>query len=200
MKRCLSILGILLVLTAAIAAPLSGVIVRTAMLKDNPAFDAKSLTTLSPGAKVNVLERQGGWQKVNLQASSNVQGWVRTYEVRTDIDPGKNPSVVKSKGSDDGVLGGLAGLSRASTGLFGSNRGKSGNERNSDMVATIGVRGLSEEDLKKAKPAPVELAKMIQYSADAEAAKQYAQAGELQSQSVETLAEVKPEKKRKKKR
>jgi hypothetical protein len=198
MKRCLSILGMLLVLTTAVAASLSGVIVRTALLKDNPAFDAKSVTTLSPGAKVNVLERQGGWQKVNLQASSNVQGWVRTYEVRTDIDPGKNPSVVKSKGSDDGVLGGLAGLSRAGAGLFG-NRGKSDNER-SDMVATIGVRGLSEADLKKAKPAPAELARMMQYSVDAETAKQYAQAGELQSQNVEALAEVKPEKKRKKRR
>src|SRR5688572_13521362 len=117
MKRCISILGMLLVLTTAVAASSAGVIVRTAMLKDNPAFDAKSMTTLSPGAKVNVLERQGGWQKVNLQASRNVQGWVRTYEVRTDIDPGTNPAVVKSKDSDDGVLGGLAGLSRASAGL-----------------------------------------------------------------------------------
>ncbi len=199
MKRCISIPGMLLVLTAAVAASPAGVIVRTAVLKDNPAFDAKSLTTLSPGAKVNVLERRGGWQKVNLQASTNVQGWIRTYEVRTGIDPGTNPSVVKSRDSDDGVLGGLAGLSRASTGLFGGNRNKSGNER-SDMVATIGVRGLSEEDLKNAKPAPAELAKMMQYSVDAKTAKKYAQAGELKSQSVETLAEVKLDKKRKKRR
>jgi hypothetical protein len=198
MKRCISIPGMLLVLTTAVAASSAGVIVRTSMLKDSPAFDAKSVTTLSPGAKVNVLERQGGWQKVNLQASTNVQGWVRTYEVRTDIDPGTNPSVVKSKGSDDGVLGGLAGLSRASAGLFG-NRKKTNNE-GSDMVATIGVRGLSEADLKKAKPSPTELARMMQYSVDAENAKQYAQAGELQSRSVEALAEVKPEKKRKKRR
>jgi hypothetical protein len=187
----------LLVLTTAVAASSGGVIVRTAMLKDKPAFDAKAVTTLSPGAKVNVLERQGGWQKVNLQASTNVQGWVRTYEVRTDIDPGTNPSVVKSKGSDDGVLGGLAGLSRAGAGLFGSR--KTNNERDG-MVATIGVRGLSEADLKKAKPSPTELARMMQYSVDAEAARQYAQAGELQSRSVEALAEVKPEKKRKKRR
>ncbi|HEY3487101.1 MAG TPA: hypothetical protein VGL10_03465, partial [Gammaproteobacteria bacterium] len=167
-------------------------------LKETASFNAKSFTSLAPGTRVNVLTRQGGWQQVNLQTSPNVQGWVRTYEVRTDIEPGTSPSVVKkSKDSDEGVLGGLAGLSRASTGLFGRRGPESGNSN--DMVATIGVRGLSEEDLEKAKPDPVELAKMIQYSADAETAKQYAQAGKLHSQAVEVLAEVVPPKGKRKK-
>ncbi|HEX5057157.1 MAG TPA: hypothetical protein VFX02_11760 [Gammaproteobacteria bacterium] len=197
MKRCMWILG-LLWLAAAAAAPAGGVIVRTAALKDNPSFTAKTLTSLAPGARVNVTERQGGWQNVSLQASPNVKGWVRTYEVRTNIEPGENPAVVKNKGSDEGVLGGLAGLSRASAGLFGR-RGES-RDSNNNMVATIGVRGLSEEDLKKAKPSPTEFARLMQYGVDAETARQYAQAGELKSQAVEALAEVQPEKNKKRRR
>ncbi len=196
MKRCIWILGVLLS-TTAVAAPLDGVIVRTAALKETPAFTAKSSTNLAPGARVKVLERQGGWQNVSLLASPNVKGWVRTYEVRTNIEPGANPSVVKNKDSDDGVLGGLAGLSRAGAGLLGNRENAN---RNDGMVATIGVRGLSEEDLKKAKPSPTEFAKLMQYGVDAEAAHKYAKAGELKSQTVEALAEVQPEKKRKRKR
>lgn len=188
----------MLLLNTALAASSAGVIVRTAALKDSPSFNAKSLTSLAPGAHVKVLERQGGWQSVSLQASPNVKGWVRTYEVRTGIEPGANPAIVKNKGSDDGVLGGLAGLSRASTGLFGK-RGADNNPATS-TVATIGVRGLSETDLKNAKPNPAELAKMIQYAVNAESAKQYALAGELQNKTVEALPEAKPDKGRKKKK
>jgi hypothetical protein len=183
---------------AATIAPAAGVIVRTAGLKDNPSFTAKTLTNLAPGARVNVTERQGGWQSVSLQASPNVKGWVRTYEVRTDIEPGENPAIVKNKGSDAGVLGGLAGLSRVSAGLFGhrDDAGKAGNS----TVATIGVRGLNEEDLKKAKPSPTEFAKLMQYGVDVDIAKQYAKAGELKSQTIEALAEVQPEKNKKRRK
>jgi hypothetical protein len=197
MKRCLWIPGVLLLTTAAIAAPSDGVIVRTAALKESASSIAKSSTNLTPGTRVTVLERQGGWQNVSLQNSPNVKGWVRTYEVRTNIEPGSTPTVVKSKGSDGGVLGGLAGLSRASTGLFGK---RENDQRNDGMVATIGVRGLSEADLKKAKPNPTEFAKLVQYGVDAETAKKYAQAGKLKSQAVDALAEVEPENKKKRKR
>lgn len=197
MKRCMWILGMLLLTTAA-AAPSAGVIVRTASLKDSPSFSAKPLTNLAPGARVNVLERQGGWQNVSLQASPNVKGWVRTYEVRVDIEPGTNPAVVKNKGSDGGVLGGLTGLSRASAGLFG--KPESVKTNSNDMVATIGVRGLSEADLKKAKPNPKELEKLHQYAVDAATAKAYAQTGKLKSQQVEALAEAEPDKGKKKKK
>jgi hypothetical protein len=197
MKRCMWILGMLWLATA-VAASMDGVIVRTAALKDNPSFTAKTLTNLAPGARVKVTERQGGWQNVSLQASPNVQGWVRTYEVRTNIEPGENPTVVQNKGSDSGVLGGLASLSRVSAGLFG-HRDDAGRGSNS-TVATIGVRGLNEEDLKKAKPSPTEFAKLMQYGVDAATAKQYAQAGELKSRTVEALAEVQPESNKKKRR
>jgi hypothetical protein len=198
MKHCIWIAGILLLATA-VAAPSAGVIVRTAILKETPAFNAKSLTSLTPGARVEVLDRQGGWQNVSLQASPTVRGWVRTYEVRTDIEPGENPTVVKNtKGSDNGVLGGLVGLSRSSAGLFG--RGGATNASDNSMVATLGVRGLSETDLKKAKPNPAELEKLHQYAADAAEAGKYARAGKLQSREVAALAEVKPEKGKRRKK
>jgi hypothetical protein len=198
MKRCVWILGMLL-LTTAVAAPSSGVIVRSAALKENPAFGSKSLTSLAPGARVLVLERQGGWENVSLQASPNVKGWVRTYEVRTDIEPGENPQIVKNKGSDDGVLGGLAGLSRASTGLFGGGRDRAAGKNDNSVVATIGVRGLSETDLKKARPNPAELEKLHGYSVDATAAREYARAGRLQNRDVAALAEVEPDRMKKRK-
>jgi hypothetical protein len=197
MKGLSLITAILLLSGPVLAGPQSGIIVRTAEVKQTPTFSAPTSNSLAPGTQVQVHERQGGWQKIKIPATPYpVEGWVRTYQVRTDIQPSANSVVVQQKDSKGGVLGGLADLSRGASGLLG--RREMDANRN-DQVATIGIRGLSEEDLEKAKPNPEELKKLNDYGASADSARQYAELAGLQTQKVEVLSEPEAPRKRRRK-
>lgn len=167
-------------LTAAQSAA-DGVIVRTAALKQNPAFHSKTLRELPPGTAVRFEKRNGGWQQIGVLPDEKVTGWVRGYQVRGDVDAERAP-LIQNKESG-GVLSGLSNLSRRASGLFGRRE----MESNGDLVATIGVRGLSEEDLKNARPDPEELAKLDSYAAETPAAQQFAAAAGLKSRKIKPL-------------
>lgn len=184
-KRFLSFLSVgflvALPLMAAAQPADNGVIVRTAALKQNASFFSKTLKELPPGVSVKLEKRNGGWRQVSVLPDVKITGWVRSYQVRGDIDAEQAP-LIQNKESG-GVLSGLSNLSRRASGLFGRRE----MENNSDLVATIGVRGLSEEDLKNARPDPEELAKLDGYAADTPAAKQFAAAGGLKSRKIKPL-------------
>jgi hypothetical protein len=158
-----------------------GLIVRTSALKQNPSFVSKTLLDLSPGTAVRSGKRNGGWQQVTVLPQAKQQGWVRAYQVRTDLDAGQKP-VVQQKESG-GVMSGLSNLSRRTAGLFGQRE----TNTSDSLTATIGVRGLNEEDLNKAKPNPAELEKMHGFSSDTGNASQYASAAGLKKQTIEHL-------------
>lgn len=162
------------------SASAGAVIVRTAALKQSPAFGSKTLQELPPGAQVRLEKRNGGWRQVSILPEAQVSGWVRSYQLREDIEAGQTPVIQKESG---GVLSGLSNLSRRTSGLFG----KREMEQSGNITATIGLRGLSEEDLNNAKPDPEELAELEQYAAQTSAAKQFAAAGGLKSRKVKPL-------------
>lgn len=170
-----------LLLTTAAHAVNKGMIVRTATLKQNPAFHSKILRELPPGTEVRLEKRNGGWQQVSVLPEANVTGWVRGYQVRDDVEAGQAP-LIQNKESG-GVLSGLSNLSRRTSGLFGRRE----MENSGNLVATIGVRGLSEEDLNNARPDPEELARLDGYAAEVPAAKQFAAAGGLKSRKIKPL-------------
>jgi len=58
----------------------------------------------------------------------------------------------------------------------------------SGSTVTTGVRGLSEEDLKKAHPNPKELEAVKRYASSPEDAQRFAQQGGLQAQQVNYLS------------
>jgi hypothetical protein len=159
----------------------TAIIVRTAPLKQNPAFSAETLRELPPGVRVRLGKRNGGWRQVSLLPEAKVAGWVRGYQVRDDIETGQSP-VIQNKTSG-GVLSGLSNLSRRTSGLFGRRE----MEKNGNLTATIGVRGLSEEDLNNAKPDPQQLAELEQYAAESSAAKKFAAAGGLKTRKIKSL-------------
>lgn len=173
--------GLLSVWMAAHAAGGEGLIVRTAALKQSPSFSSKTLRELPPGARVRLEKRNGGWQQVSITPEAKIMGWVRSYQVRDDIEAGQDPLIQNKE--TGGVLSGLSNLSRRTSGLFGRRE----MEKNDGLVATIGVRGLSEEDLKNARPNPEELAKLDDYAAQTSAARQFAATGGLKSRKIKPL-------------
>lgn len=158
--------GILLYVPSVFAE--TATIVSSAPLYQRPAYGAPTIGQLDAGLSVQLGARSGGWKQVT---TSNKSGWVRSYKVRT----GKI-TTVKQQSSSGGFLSGLANLSRKASGLFSSNRNN--DRKRHGSVATIGVRGLSEEQIKNAKPNLKELEKMEKFRVNKKSAKSYARKGQ----------------------
>jgi hypothetical protein len=136
----------------------NGYAVRKTEVKAEPFTDAKTVGSLAEKVQVRVVERQGGWMKVEAQPAS---GWVRMLSIRMAVSQG-----------DSGV-GALFNVAR--TGSSGT------------AVAT-GVRGLDKEQIQNAKPNPAELEKLAGFRADKRDAERFAGGKpELKQQSVDYL-------------
>jgi hypothetical protein len=131
---------------------------RATELKDRGAADARTVAPLPEGASLTVLERAGGWTRVE---AGGQQGWVRVFHLRF-------PATVQA-GESGGVLGSVTSALG-----FGRERSKGA------TMATTGIRGLSPEDLKNASPDPAALARLQSYRADNSAAERFAREGRLE--------------------
>lgn len=142
-----SFLACLLTILATPVLAASGVMIKDDDLKATASSGAANIGRVAKGATVEIVARQGGWTQV---ATAGRQGWVRILSVR-----------VGATGAAD-----LSGLIQA-----GTQRGDS-----SRVVATAGLRGLNEEELKAARFDANELRKLDSYQVDRAAAEQYARA------------------------
>ena len=148
----------LLVPALALAGPAT--VTRQTEIRKDPAFDSVALARLSQGAKVEAMERRGGWTRVKSEAGE--EGWVRMLLLRHE----------GGGAAKQGESGVMAAINVARTGTSG-------------RQVTTGVRGLDAEQLANAKPNAAELQKLQGYAASADAAAQFARAGELQAQRVD---------------
>lgn len=155
---CLCLLALM---PATVAAADSAFTVRATELKKEPYADAETVATLPDQARVEILRRQGGWSQIKAQGPA--QGWVRMLSLRLGDGTAR-------KG--DSGIGSLLNVARS---------GSSGT-----TVAT-GVRGLSEEDLKNARPNPGELKKMERLAATSQDARKFAGSANLGTQRVDYL-------------
>jgi hypothetical protein len=138
---------------------------RTAVdLMATPYRDAKPAGKLQSNTKVDILERRGGWLRISGQGKS---GWARLHQVRA----GEGPEA-KNTG------GGLTALKNV------SQTGRSGSQ---GIVATTGIRGLSAEELKSAKPNPKGVESMEAYRANDNAARDFAHSAGLKEKDVPFL-------------
>ncbi len=133
---------------------------RDSEIKAGPYRDAQTVGALSKGDKVEVLARRGGWYQVK---SSKGDGWVRMLSIRR--------GEVRKRKIEAGELVGLAS-GRAGTGK---------------VVATTGIRGLTEEELKKAEYNESEIKKVESFMITAAEAQKFAAAENLAAQNVEYL-------------
>lgn len=100
--------------------------------------------------------------------------------------PAQTPSTTSSQTSGGGFF---ANLARGATGLFGGNRAPTAQR---SATATIGIRGLSAEELRAAGPNPVALQKMEGYAVNQVEAAFFAREANLATRTVEYLSPPSP--------
>jgi len=140
----------------------AGTAVKADELKAEPFRDAKTVTTLASGDKVDILKKEGGWLQVK---TSKGTGWVRMLSVR------RGEARKASAGSE------VEGLSKLASGRAGTGR----------VVATTGIRGLNEEELKSAKFNETELNLAESYATSRADAQKFAAKGKLVAQPMDYL-------------
>jgi len=135
---------------SSLAQAESGTALKNDTLRKEPYNDAKTSGQLKRGDKVDIVRKQGAWLQVK---SAKGSGWVRLLSVRRAASTGNQAA---------GVLSVASG--RAGTG---------------QVVATTGVRGLTEDELKQAQFSEPETKLLESYSVSAADGAQYAKAGGL---------------------
>ena len=149
-----------LIFSGALHAAENGTALKGDDLKAEPFRDAKTVAALAAGDKVDILRKDGGWYEVK---SAKGKGWVRMLSIRKGD---------ARKGGGD--AGGLLALSsgRAGTGK---------------VVATTGIRGLNEEELKAAKFSEAELKRAESYATGKAEAAKFAATGKLAARPFDYL-------------
>ena len=158
-----SLLAMCVAVASANAAP--GTVLRNDKLYSQPSAAAKVAGSVSKGASVNILAKQGGWLRVTSGKST---GWIRLLSVRAGA----------------GGLGG-AGLGD----VVGAATTRSDPSR---VVAVAGLRGLNDEDLKQAKFNGDELAKLNTWQATPAQARSFAAQAGLKTANVAALPAPQP--------
>jgi uncharacterized protein YgiM (DUF1202 family) len=151
--------------TSSKLAPTPATVVRDTELKDKPYADAKTLKRLPARTAVTIVDRQGGWLRVQ---AGGQQGWVRLLHVSSQSAGGSK------SGADE-----LKSAANVATGRAGAG----------NIVSTTGIRGLNEEQLSKAQPNPAELQRLESYGASKEQAAAYARSHKLDRRQVAYVAE-----------
>lgn len=139
-----------------------GVLLKDETLRASASGSASAVGAAAKGSAVDILRREGGWMQIKAGEKT---GWVRLLSVR------KGTAATRNVGAE---LGGVLGI--------GLNKSDS-----SRVVATAGMRGLSEEDLKAAKFDQNELDKLNGLAVSKKDAEKFARKGGLVAQNVEYL-------------
>jgi len=162
MNRMAKMAAVALALLAAAAALAgeTGTALKADQLKAEPFRDAKTVANLSAGDKVEILKKNGGWLQVK---SAKGSGWVKMLSIRRGD---------ARKGTGDAA------------GLLGLASGRAGTGR---VVATTGIRGLSEEELKAAKFDAAQLKLAESYATSRAEAKKFAAKAKLVARRVDYL-------------
>lgn len=188
--KIIPLLFVSAVFSSQLLANEKGRVIRTSKVY----FDASGLSPvvgeIESGTEVDILESRSGWKLV-FYADGSLTGWVRRYQIRS----GFTGVTGTNKQSDSGgFISGLAAISRGVSSFFDSDDDSASSAatatlgvRGRSSVVTLGVRGLSESDLKAAKPNQEELKKMKMFASTASRVDSFAVVGKLQVRDVEPL-------------
>lgn len=179
MKRSIVLLLILLLPGAPLLANQDGLVVRNATLHAGAGRDAAVVGRIDAGTRVAIFDRKGGWREIYSEEKALV-GWVRIYEVR-ELDSAV-PAAIETQSDSRGFLSGLASFSRKASRFFGA-----GGATTSSSTATIGVRGLSEAELRGAQPDLQELERMRGYASSSTRSAEFGENGALRARQIKHL-------------
>ncbi|HSV34946.1 MAG TPA: SH3 domain-containing protein [Ramlibacter sp.] len=162
-------------LVLALASPLAwaqgeaAVTRRAAELRENPGDVGRSVASLPAQSPLTRLgDRQGPWVRVRTEAGAT--GWLHLF----DVGP---------PGSSSGGGNIASGALRSVTGLFTGSRATS----SYSPTTTVGIRGLSAEDLARAQPNTAAVGQMETLRQSDAQARAFASAAALQPVAVEPL-------------
>jgi len=176
-------LALLFLITGTQALASEATIISDTSLYLRPSVSSPKSTFIKAGTPVTIVSRLGGWKEVTTPDDGTA--WVRSYKVRSGT------IIISEKEKDSGgFFSGLASLSRKASGLFSSEKKGYSFQR----TATIGVRGLSEEQIKNAKPNLDELKKMESFRSKKRKSKSYADQGHLKAIEVAHMPRSEAEK------
>ncbi|MEY4760153.1 MAG: hypothetical protein RLZZ200_9 [Pseudomonadota bacterium] len=156
--------GFVLAAGTGTAPPDTGKLVVAETLRAEPFRDARVLAPLKAGENLQIVKRQGGWYQVR---SGKRSGWVRMLSVRR-------------------AESGKANVVREASGLLDLASGRAGTGK---VLATTGIRGLDEEQLKAAAFDAAALVESDGYVKSVEAAASFAARGRLVARRLEYLAD-----------
>ncbi|MEM7207315.1 MAG: hypothetical protein AAF434_05805 [Pseudomonadota bacterium] len=193
MERVLSLV-ILLFFSGVSAADLA-VIVRNTDLRDTPSYVSNTVVWLPIGVEVEPLQRKGGWYQIKVIGHEQQEhiGWIRRYTMRTGVAEGTYEKV-ELKPSKDTLADGFRSFGRSLSGLFSGNSDKDDNQGN--LTTTVGIRGLSAQDISEAKPDESEFDKLLTYEVEVKSAKSFAAQADLGSVRVDPLPKPPPKRER----
>lgn len=152
------LLATLLCSGVALAEPAT--LLKDSELRARPQGDAAVITLLKARDAVTINARKGAW--AGIKTGDGKSGWVRLFTLSTS-----------SGQHGDSGLSNVASLFRT---------GSSGN------TVSTGVKGLSEEQLKNAKPDPEEAARLNTFMESDADARSYAKQAKLMAHHVDYLA------------
>jgi hypothetical protein len=152
-----------LLLQSAALAGESGTALKADAIRAEPFGDARQVAKLATGDKVEILKKDGGWLQVK---SAKGKGWVRMLSIR--------------KGDAKKGSGEAAGLLALTSGRAGTGK----------VVATTGIRGLNEEELKAARFDAKELRLAESYAVKKADAHKFAKQGKLVARPFGYLPDV----------
>ena len=164
-KILLLLLAVVLFMPGLSLAAETGSALKADVLRAEPYTDAQKTGAIARGEKLEIIGKKSAWLNVKTAKAS---GWVRLLSVKRGASGGGNQ--VK------GVLDVASG--RAGTG---------------QVVATTGVRGLNEEELKNAKYNAVEVKRLEGYTQTEKQGQQFAQSGGLKAIKFDYLPESQKE-------
>lgn len=138
----------------------AGTLINPAELKAKPFIDAAAIGPLPANAPLSIVRTQGGWSLVKTRDGK--EGWVRLLNIAVTTDASAGGNTLASVGN---VL-------------------RTGTKAN---VATTGVKGLTKEDIKNAKPNYFEVDRLDNFIAKKPEVDRFAQSAQLRPQAAATL-------------
>jgi hypothetical protein len=151
-----------LFIAGAAQAAESGTTVKTDSVRSAPFSDAKIITTLPAATRVEILKKDGGWYQIK---SAQGSGWIRMLSLR--------------RGDVKAAAGPMSGLAGLASGRAGTGK----------IVATTGIRGLNEEELKAAHYDEKQIALLESSTSSRAEAQKFAAKARLKARQIDYLAE-----------
>ncbi len=157
-ESCLA--ALLLIQAAPSDAAEKGLVLRAGEIKAQPFIDAATAASASANLPVTIIERRGGWARVETNVGS---GWIRLLNLRLEPGPANAAGGRRQSSANP-----LALLRTGSS---------------SQTVAT-GVKGMDEADIRNASPDYAELELLGTLTVEAPEARRNAQTSNLKEGQI----------------